>query len=246
MNGETKYQQNLNLYNHFILGFNFKEKDLKKGLESSLQEINSIKLSKFKPKLELKSTILENILPELKTSLKLNFENFEIKIEKKSINISYPKEMTPILPEFKLYPRFFSRLEDYTKEKENISVEEIKQIDEIVKLYLMQKLFETKKAIELSSIDIFAVLEIPNEYNFESLNKMLETQIESNKRYEMHNIEFEIKDGDDLFTLYLERKINVIIFYSILNSDINWTKPILDVLNDNINKFQEIVEELKL
>ncbi len=246
MTEETKYQQNLNLYKKFVLGFNFKEKDLKKGLESALQEINLIKLSKFKPKLELKSTILENLFPESKTRLKLNFQNFEIKIEKKSVSISYPKDMTPILQEFKFYPRFFSQLTDSEKEKKKISVEEIKEIDEIVKLYLMQKLFETKKAIELKSIDIFAILDVPNEFSFDSLDKTLETHIESNKRYKMQNVEFEIKDGDDLFTLYMEKKVNIIIFYSILKSEINWTKPVLDILNDNIKKFQEILEELKL
>ncbi len=248
MNNNKSAQENLNLLNNFLIEFKFKDKNIREDLDHILVEINSLKLSTFKPKLELKSTILENILPDLKTNLTLNFENYEIRIEKKKIVVSYPQRTERLFSEFRFIPKFFSKFGDSEEKREKIevSIKDINQIDEIVKLNLMQKLIEIRKPIELESIGIFSMIKPSNDINFDHLNQIIENQIKSNKTYSLHNFEINIKERENSYTIHLEKKFNFIVFFSNLKSNITWSRSILDLLNNNINKIKEIMEELKL
>ena len=241
-------QEKINLFRHFSIRFIFKDKDFREELDERLKEINTLRFSKFEQKFELKSTILENIFPELKTNLTLNFEKYQIRIEKDKITITFPKERETLFSELLYYPKIFSRLSQSIKKEKGkaITIEEIKEIDEIIKLYLIEKLIEVKKPLDLSVIELFSVLSFPKKHDFSFINKIIKTQIESDKDYGIPSIDFDIREGDNVFSVYLEKDSHKIIVFSIYKNNISWTMPIMELLNKNIDKIKEIMEELKL
>ncbi len=247
MSDKKDQQQFIDLYNRFMIVYYFKEKEVTKGLESVLEEINSIKLSTFEPSLELKSSNLKRLYQESSTTLTFKFDKFKIIFEKDELRISFPTELTPLYEDFKYLPRvLFNRSLLTLKETETkLSVDDINKIDEIVKISLMQKLMELKRQIDISSIDIFLIVNNPDSINFKSLNRILNSQIKSEKEYRFLNTEFSIKDKNNTYTIYIEKRFNEIIFFSNFRDNVNWTTPIMTLLDENFKIFKDIMGDLK-
>jgi hypothetical protein len=247
MSSNNKIQENLDSYLHFYIRYNLGDKKQKDEMSTTLKQINSLKLSKFKPKINLKSTYLENIFPDLKTNLLLNFEKIKVRIEKDSISIEFPKDKLPFLPEPKLLPRFISKSSFFKTAEEHpkILVKELKEIDEALKLYFVQKFFEIKKEIALESIEIMSFIKCSKEIKLKALNNIFNENIESHKNYKIPNIEIDVKEGDNIYTLSLENNSKEIFSIVLLKENINWTKETLEILNENVIKLKDILEELK-
>ena len=241
-------QENIDLYSNFYIKYNFKEDKGVKPFDKVLKEINSMKLLNFEPKYELKSVILENLLPELKTNLKLDFKKYQFKIEKDNIAIIFPKEAGYTFPDPRILSRFITRPSFFTKEKEyeKISIKELNEMNDIFKLYLIQKFFELEKPMDPISIDIISFISMPKGLNLNFINDSLKKSMNSNKVYEVPSIDFEITENTNVYSISIEKEISEVFSTTFLKSNITWQKSILELLNDNIIKIKEIFTDLKV
>lgn len=249
MNEKGNQEDLFELYNYFSVDYNFKQEKVVNSLEKSLKNINSLAFSKFKPQLIPRTAIVETMMEELQTKLSLNFENYGIILKKNSLSVAYPEGFRYALTQFKLMPQIFADFDSFIPEsnsKHKLSEKELDEMNDIIKLNLIQKMFNINDQIQLESIDIFAMIQPSKSIDFKAFDANWNEKISDNKVFLTNKIEFVVRSSNNTFTILINNQSKYFMSFATYRDNLEWKAPLVKILNENLQIHKQIFEEIGL
>jgi hypothetical protein len=231
-------KENLSRYNRFDIRYIFeKETGIEKEFSDLLVKINTMKFSDFEANITPGSTIIRDIFPEFNPNLSFEFDKFELQIRENSIELKLRNRSTRPF-DLRVLPNFARRASLGSTGKVDFNLDELKQIDEFLKIHLIQKFFQIQKVIELEEIEIFSLIRLEKPFDLTPLNDILNSNLK--KDLELDSLDFTFKEKKDRYGYFVENEGEpILLLFTHLKNNPDWTISIIDLLNQNLIKMQE-------